>query len=96
MQSKLLQKRCATAPVEKEPSGQMSYEEAVANLSGGKSYEEVVAALFPTDAEEEAAIAQAILEDDRGESIPWEQAKAELDSRLESLAAAAKRRLRNR
>ncbi len=94
MQSKLLQKRCATAPVEKEPSGQMSYEEAVANLSGGKSYEEVVAALFPTDAEEEAA--KAILEDDRGESIPWEQAKAELDSRLESLAAAAKRRLRNR
>ena len=96
MQSRLLKKLGATAPVLNKPSGQMSYEEALANMSGGMSYEEADAVLFPTDAEEEAAIAQAILEDDRGESIPWEQAKAELDSQIESLVAAAKRRLRNK
>jgi hypothetical protein len=77
MRSKLLKKLGATVPVVNKPSGQRI------------SYEEAVAALFPTDAEEEAAIAEAILEDDRGESIPWEQCKAEWESQLEALEAQA-------
>ena len=97
MQSKLLQKRAATAPVANEPSGQMSYEEALANLSGGRSYEEVVADLFCTEEEDDAAIQTILRDDPEGEKgKPYEQAKAELDSQLEALVAAAKRRLRNR
>ena len=94
MQSKLLQKRCATAPVEKEPSGQMSYEEAVANLSGGMSYEGVVADLFRTVEEDDAAIQQAILGDEEGK--PYEQVKAEQDRELETWVAEARRKLRNK
>ena len=94
MQSRLLKKLGATAPVLNEPSGQMSYEEALANLSGGRSYEEVVADLFCTEEEEDAAI-QAILRDDpEGEKgIPWEQARAEGNRLLAELEAAALRRL---
>jgi len=94
MQSKLLQKQGATAPVVNKPSRQqISYEEAVANLSGGRSYEEVVANLFCTEEEDDAAI-QAILKDDpEGEKgIPWEQVKAEGARLLEELEAAALRR----
>ena len=59
MQSKLLQKQGATAPVVNKPSRQqISYEEAVANLSGGRSYEEVVANLFCTEEEADAAQTQ--------------------------------------
>jgi len=82
MQSKLLQKRSATAPVMNKPSGERI------------SYEEAVAVLFPTDAEEEAAISQAILEDEEGK--PYEQVKAEQDRELETWVEEAKRKLRNR
>jgi hypothetical protein len=53
------------------------------------SHEEAVANLFPTDAEEEAAIAQAILAGNRGEGKPYEQVKAEQDRQHEALVASA-------
>jgi hypothetical protein len=58
------------------------------------SYKEVVADLFRSEEEDDAEI-QAMLEDDpEGEKgIPWEQAKADLDSKLAEMEPAALRRV---
>jgi len=107
MQSKILKKQGAAAPVMNSLSGQVSYEEAVANyeealaneenpvaaLSGGMSYEELVADLFRTEEEDDAVIAAILKDDPEGEKgIPYEQVKAEGDNLLAELEAAALRR----
>ena len=79
MQPRLLRRHSATAPLADQ---------------SGSGYREAPDLPFMTDEEEEAAITQAVLEDDRGESIPLKQSNANLDGFIDGLVAEARNKLR--